>query len=164
MADTTCGWQWPVATTAMPAAKSRKVLPSTSSTIALNDLLRFRAGQWRIQLRKLGKLFFGRLHNFLRHGFLRAVRRCARPHSAEENRSINAEKVRALAGRLDVALVNAPLHDCGRNVHLYFHRTEPSFVSSTRIPESESCWRISSERLKSRRRRAALRSSMRASI
>ena len=28
------GWQWPVATTAIPAAKSRNVLPSTSSTIA----------------------------------------------------------------------------------------------------------------------------------
>jgi hypothetical protein len=33
----------------------------------------------------------------------------ARPHLAEENGSINAEKVRALAGRLDVAPVKAQL-------------------------------------------------------
>src|SRR5579884_1504223 len=32
MARTTSGWQWPVDTTAIPALKSRKVLPSTSST------------------------------------------------------------------------------------------------------------------------------------
>src|SRR2546423_12554953 len=31
MAATTCGWQWPVETTAMPAEKSRNSLPSTSS-------------------------------------------------------------------------------------------------------------------------------------
>src|ERR1700693_2132278 len=34
MASTTRGWQCPVETTAMPAAKSRNTLPSTSSTIA----------------------------------------------------------------------------------------------------------------------------------
>src|ERR1017187_8150753 len=34
MASTTRGWQWPVATTAMPALKSRKRFPSTSSTMA----------------------------------------------------------------------------------------------------------------------------------
>src|ERR1700739_1753720 len=34
MAATTFGWQWPVEQTAMPAAKSRKVFPSASSTIA----------------------------------------------------------------------------------------------------------------------------------
>src|SRR5438270_11011686 len=31
IAATTCGWQWPVETTAMPAEKSRNSLPSTSS-------------------------------------------------------------------------------------------------------------------------------------
>src|SRR5207237_1500740 len=31
MAATTCGWQWPVETTAMPAEKARNSLPSTSS-------------------------------------------------------------------------------------------------------------------------------------
>ena len=34
IAATTSGWQWPVAQTAMPAAKSRNVLPSTSSIMA----------------------------------------------------------------------------------------------------------------------------------
>src|SRR5260370_1434552 len=34
MAPTTCGWQWPVALTAMPAVKSRKRVPSTSSMTA----------------------------------------------------------------------------------------------------------------------------------
>src|SRR5713226_1771185 len=34
MAATTFGWQCPVEHTAIPAAKSRKALPSTSSTIA----------------------------------------------------------------------------------------------------------------------------------
>ena len=34
MAATTSGWQWPVATTAIPAAKSRYRLPSTSWTTA----------------------------------------------------------------------------------------------------------------------------------
>ena len=32
MAATTCGWQWPVVVTAMPAVKSRNRLPSTSVT------------------------------------------------------------------------------------------------------------------------------------
>src|SRR5580704_17500513 len=48
--------------------------------------------------------------------------------------------------------------------HLYFQRTVPSLTSSTMIPESASCLRISSERLKSRRFLAAWRSSMRTSI
>src|SRR6185312_8108555 len=34
MAATTSGWQWPVDVTAMPAVKSRKRLPSTSSMTA----------------------------------------------------------------------------------------------------------------------------------
>src|SRR5207253_11089743 len=34
MAATTCGWQWPVETTAMPAEKSRNSLPSTSSMMS----------------------------------------------------------------------------------------------------------------------------------
>ena len=33
IAATTCGWAWPVELTAMPAAKSRKRLPSMSSTV-----------------------------------------------------------------------------------------------------------------------------------
>src|SRR6266478_1837193 len=32
MAATTCGWQWPVEVTAIPAEKSKNSLPSTSST------------------------------------------------------------------------------------------------------------------------------------
>ena len=52
---------------------------------------------------------------------------------------------------------------CGDG-HLYFQRTVPSRVSSTIIPEFRSSWRISSERLKSRRFLAALRSSISCSI
>src|SRR5271154_3388869 len=33
MAATTSGWQWPVDATAMPAVKSKKRLPSTSSIV-----------------------------------------------------------------------------------------------------------------------------------
>src|ERR1700758_2917479 len=39
MASTTCGWQWPVEVTAMPAEKSKNSLPSTSVTTMPRPLL-----------------------------------------------------------------------------------------------------------------------------
>src|SRR6202046_3933994 len=77
----------------------------------------------------------------------------------EEKDLIDAEEIRALVRGLAVERK----HVFGGNLHCYFHRREPSFVSSTMIPESASCWRISSLRLKSRRFLAAFRSSIRAS-
>src|ERR1700735_5935575 len=75
----------------------------------------------------------------------------------EEKDLIDAEEIRALVRGLAVER-----QDVFRgNLHLYFQRTEPSFVSSTMIPESASCWRISSLRLKFRRFLAAFRSSIR---
>ena len=69
---------------------------------------------------------------------------------------VNAVEVRALVRGL---AVQREIVFCGDG-HLYFQRTLPSRVSSTMIPESASFWRISSERLKSRRFLAALRSSI----
>ena len=61
---------------------------------------------------------------------------------------VDAEEARALERGLAVKRKRVL---CGE-AHLYFQRTVPSFVSSTMIPESASCWRMASARLKSRRR------------
>src|SRR5271155_617945 len=77
----------------------------------------------------------------------------------EEEDLIDAEEIRALVRGLAMQR-----QDVFRgNLHLYFQRTLPSFVSSTMIPESASCRRISSLRLKSRRFFAAFSSSTSAS-
>src|ERR1700722_16092651 len=83
-----------------------------------------------------------------------------REQPLKEEDLIYAVEVGALVGRLAMEREVVFFGDA----HLYFQRTVPSFTSSTMIPESASCLRISSERLKSRRFLAAWRSSIRASI
>jgi hypothetical protein len=60
----------------------------------------------------------------------------------EEEDLIYAEKVRTFVRRL--AMEREVVF--GGNFHfyfyLYFQRTLPSFVSSSMIPDSASCWRI----------------------
>src|SRR6202011_761815 len=70
---------------------------------------------------------------------------------SEEEDLVYAVEVGALVGRLAMEREFVFFGDA----HLYFQRTVPSFTSSTMIPESASCLRISSERLKSRRFLAA---------
>src|SRR5579872_4420084 len=84
------------------------------------------------------------------------------PHESsneQAERSIHSEEIGAVvawpAVRRSCVFCDKP--------HLYFHRTLPSFVSSTRIPDAANCLRISSERLKSRPRFAMLRSATSAS-
>src|ERR1700723_4599774 len=84
-----------------------------------------------------------------------------REQPTEEEDLIYAVEVGAFVGRLAMGRELVFFEDAH---YLYFQRTVPSFTSSTMIPESASCLRISSERLKSRRFLAAWRSSLRTSI
>src|SRR5580700_10019755 len=134
--------------------------------VALDEFLGFGAGQFGDEVRQLRINFAVRhMHYILQKRILKSARRPVPAGGKLKTKVggaylINAVEIRALVRGL---AMQREIEFCG-DAHLYFQRTVPSRVSSTMIPEFRSSWRISSERLKSRRFLAALRSAMSWSI